>query len=136
LAPQFGIAGGYIAGLPGVLAEVRFHNPFELVATALRIGAGYAVDGSTRKHALLTLDAMYKLTAPDAPGFRSYVGLGVNFDAYTTGRQSGTLGGQAFYGMEANAGSGQFYLEAGYGVIRTGFSPNSQGLNVLVGYKL
>lgn len=139
-SPQVGLSAGYIGSIPGVLGEFRFSEPFDLVATSLRIGAAYAQgedsDGTLRKHALIVLDGIYRLNPPHTPGLRSYFGLGFNYDAYTTGKKSGDLGGHAFYGVEGGRyWGGQMFFEIGYGVIRTGFSPNYTGLTALLGYK-
>ncbi|MFC1637484.1 hypothetical protein ACFL1W_00535 [Candidatus Margulisiibacteriota bacterium] len=135
---QLGISAGYIASIPGVLAEVRAHNPFELLRTSIRFGVGYAQgedsNGTVRKHALIVLDGIYRLNPPQAQGIRSYFGAGINYDVYTTGQVSGALGGQVFYGIEGGRGR-QMFFEVGYGTIRTGFSPDYSGLTALVGYK-
>ena len=131
---------GLVGGMTGVLGGIRFHNPFDLISTSLRIAGIYAqgndTAGTTRKHAIIAIDAIYRLNPPRTRGFRSYIGLGANYDAYTSGRVSGTLGGQAFYGIEGDAGGGAMYLEVGYGMVRTGFSPNYTGVNALVGYRV
>lgn len=138
--PQFGLSAGYIAGIPGAAAELRFHNPFDMIRTSIKLGLGYAqgkdTAGTTRKHALIILDGIYRMSPPQAHGPRSYVGLGLNYDAYTTGQKSGDLGYQAYYGMEfGRARGGQMFLEVGYGAIRTGFSPGQTGATALLGYK-
>lgn len=139
-SPQFGVSAGYFASIPAAIGEIRFHDPFEFKSTSLRLGAGYAQGadsaGVTRKHALLILDGIYRMTAPGAEGLRSYFGLGANYDAYTSGRVSGNVDGQVFYGIEANVGGGQIFAEIGYGLIRTGISPVYKGLNLQVGYKM
>ena len=140
LPPQIGISGGYIAGIPGIVSEIRFHNPLEMISTTLRIGAGYAqgadTAGTIRKHTLIIIDGIYRLNPPNAKGIRNYFGFGMNYDAYTSGQVAGTFGGQAFYGIEGNAGPGaQIFAEVGYGVIRTGFSPNQTGISAQLGYK-
>lgn len=131
---------GLVGGMTGVLGGIRFHNPFDLISTSLRVAAIYAqgndTDSTMRKHAIIAIDAMYRLNPPRTRGFRSYIGLGANYDVYTTGRVSGTLGGQAFYGIEGDAGGGVMYLELGYGLVRTGFSPNYSGINALIGYRV
>ena len=138
---QFGLAAGYIAGIPAILGEIRYHNPFDMVRTSMRLGAAYAegedTAGTKRKHALVVFDGIYRMTPPQAQGMRSYIGLGINFDAYTTGQQQGSVGGQAYYGVEVGrVWGGQMYLEVGYGLIQTGFSPDYTGLNALLGFKL
>ena len=93
-------------------------------------------DKITRKHALLVIDGIYRLNPPATRGIRSYIGLGINYDVYTTGQKSGSFGGQAYYGMEGNFGPGQLFAEFGYGTIRTGFSPDYAGLGAVLGYRL
>lgn len=138
--PRLGLALGALAGITGTQADAQFSEPFGLVSASCRVGIAYAQGddsaGTTRKHALVVLDGIYHFNPPQTQGLRSYFGLGLNFDAYTTGQKSGTLGGQAFYGVEGNAGGGSFYAQIGYTLIRTGFSPNQAGLTALVGYRL
>jgi hypothetical protein len=137
---RLGLAVGALAGITGAQADAQFSEPFGLVRTSGRVGVAYAQGndsaGTARKHALVVLDGLYHLNPPETPGLRSYFGLGLNFDAYTSGQKSGTLGGQAFYGVEGSAGGGSFFAQLGYTVIRTGFSPNQAGLTGLVGYRL
>ena len=135
LEPQIGLAGGLFAATPALLGEIRFFDPFDLISTSLRLGGMYA-QGSSRKHALVFIDWIYRLNPPGTPGINSYVGLGANYNVYTTGRVSGAAGYQAFYGVEGDSGSGRLYLEAGYGTLRTGFSPDSQGYNVMLGFRM
>lgn len=137
---QIGLSGGYVAGIPGAIADIRFHNPFALLRTSTRLGACYAqgkdTAGITRKHALLMLDGIYRLNPPHAQGLRSYIGVGLNYDVYTTGQTSGDLGYQAYYGIEGGPfGGGQTFFEVGYGKIRTGFSPEYTGVTALMGFR-
>ncbi|MBU0672921.1 MAG: hypothetical protein KJ732_07845 [Candidatus Margulisbacteria bacterium] len=139
-SPQVGVSAGYLAGIPGAVAEVRFHDPFDMVRTSIRFGAGYAqgddTAGTLRKHALVIVDGIYRLNPPQAEGLRSYIGLGLNYNVYTTGRVSGAAGYQAFYGIEGGRpDGGQMFFEVGYGSIQTGFSPDYTGLTAQVGYK-
>jgi hypothetical protein len=139
-SPQVGLSAGYIGSIPGARAELKFLEPFDLVSTSIRIGAGYAEgedsDGTLRKHALIILDGMYHLNPPQTRGIRSYIGLGINYDAYTSGQVSGDLGGSAFYGIEGGPVNGlQMFFEIGYGTIRTGFSPDNTGVTALLGIK-
>jgi hypothetical protein len=139
-SPQVGLSIGYVGGIPGALGELRFFEPLDLMATSLRLGAAYAQgedsDKVMRKHALIVLDGIYRLTPHHTRGIRSYIGLGLNYDAYTTGQKSGALGGHAFYGVEGGRHwGGQLFFEIGYGTIRTGFSPDYTGLTALLGYK-
>ncbi|OGC05549.1 hypothetical protein A3H38_06180 [candidate division WOR-1 bacterium RIFCSPLOWO2_02_FULL_46_20] len=137
---QIGLSAGYVAGLPGALLELRLFEPFDLISTSLRVGGAYAQGadsaGTSRKHVLAVLDGIYRLNPPHTQGIKSYFGLGFNYDVYTSGQQNGTLGGQIFYGIEGGQTMGsQMFFEVGYGLIRTGFSPNQMGLTALLGYK-
>ena len=137
---QIGLSGGYIGGIPAVAGEVRWLEPWGLSSTSLRLGAAYAVgadpNGVTRKHALVMVDGIYHLNPVNTPGVNPYLGAGVNYDAYTTGRVNGSIGGEIYLGMEAGTiDSGQIFLEAGYGKIRTGFSPSTSGLFVMTGFR-
>ncbi|HTY13303.1 MAG TPA: hypothetical protein VMD02_03840 [Candidatus Omnitrophota bacterium] len=137
---QMGLAGGCIGGLPAGIAEIRFFEPFGLTATSLRLGAGYA-DGKDandieRQHDLLIAEAVYHLNPAYTPGINPYIGGGINFDTWTTGGGSGSIGGEAYFGLEAGTlSSGQLFIEVGYGKVRTGFSPSNSGLSALAGFR-
>ena len=137
---EIGVVGGMLASMIGGGAEIRFHNPFDLISTTLRITGNYAQgtdsDSVARRHVIMGVDWMYRLNPPHTRGIKSYVGLGANYNVYTSGRVSGTLGGQAFYGVEGSAGGGNMFFEVGYGLVRTGFSPNFMGINAIVGYRV
>jgi hypothetical protein len=144
-APQleFGISGGMIAGITGAVGEVKFNNPFDLVATSLRIGVGYAQgtnkNSATFKSIPVSIDGIYRLNPPGAPGMKSYFGLGANYVAYNSSAAQGTLGGQVFFGLEGEAAQGKVYAEAGYGMLRNSTSDstnNFTGAGIVVGYRL
>ena len=65
----------------------------------------------------------------------NYVGGGLNYVVLTSGRVSGSLGGQLFYGIESKGFNGILFGELGIGILRTGFSPDHQGLTLLLGYR-
>jgi len=137
---QIGIAGGYFGGIPAVVGEVRWFEPWGLSSTSLRLGAAYAQGNDpnsiTRKHALVMVDGIYHLNPVNTPGVNPYLGAGVNYDAYTTGRVSGSIGGEVYFGLEAGTlDSGQVFLELGYGKIRTGFGPSTSGVNLTAGFR-
>jgi len=128
-----GLSAGLFGGIPSVAAEIWFPNIFDTAKFNLRSGVRYA-QGEERKNALACLDGVYFFY--DQTNFRAYLGGGLNYLAYTTGKTSGSVGGQLYLGMEAGSWhSGSFYLEAGYAAIRTGFSPAIKGLNLNIGYK-
>jgi hypothetical protein len=126
-----GISLGYMAGITGARFEF-YMSPF---SNDIRFGGAYAEgkdsESVTRKHTLIFLDMIYQLPESDA-----YCGIGANYDAYTSGRASGSLGGEVFLGQEAGSDKeGKLFLEIGYGAIRTGFSPDYSGLTAMVGFK-
>lgn len=137
---KIGFSAGYIAGVPAVMADFRFFEPFDILSTNARTGVAYAqgVDsaGIERTHFLIIVDGIYRLSAQPAPGLRAYAGLGVNYNAATSDRKTGAIGGQFFYGVEGGRPEeGQTIFEIGYGTIRTGFSPDYMGLTILFGRK-
>ncbi|MFA4858052.1 MAG: hypothetical protein WC636_02055, partial [Candidatus Margulisiibacteriota bacterium] len=106
-----------------------------------RVTGAYATDtkdvgNATRKNVLLGADVILNLNPPATPGIRSYVGLGANYDVYTTGQTQGAIGGQAFYGAEGKLGAGDLFLEVGYGIFRPRVSDDRSGMNLLLGYKV
>jgi len=137
---EFGLSAGLLAGIPGGFAEIRWHNPFEMVSTSLKYGVAYAqgedANGVMRKHALLFLDAVYRMAPMWRRGFKPYIGAGFNYDVYTTDRKSGGLGGQAYLGLEGRIQPGsKLYLELGYGWIKADFFPTYRGMRATLGYR-
>ena len=137
-----GISGGMIAGVPAVIGEIRIKRPFELRAITLKIDLGYAsgkdANSIQRQHFPLIINGIYHLTPPGTPGVNSYLGLGLNLDLWTTDgttSKMGSMGADIFFGLERNAGAGKMFLEAGYDLLKTGFSPDHQGLGFSVGYR-
>lgn len=137
---EFGISAGLLAGISGVLAEIRWNEPFDLPRIGLKYGAAYAqgedINGTTRKHALLFLDAQISLAPRWSGSFRPYLGAGLNYDAYTTGRKSGGSAAQYYLGLEADLNPGSaLYLELGCGGIKADFFPDYEGTQALLGYR-
>ena len=134
--PQLDLSAGYLGGIPAALVGLRYSEPFDLVATSLRLSGAYAQE-TTRKYALVIVDGIYHLNPPQTKGVRSYVGLGANFVAYTSGQRTGTVCGHAYYGVEGGRfQGGKMFFELGYGSIRTGFSPSITGPTALLGVRL
>jgi hypothetical protein len=65
----------------------------------------------------------------------NYLGVGLNYLVLTTGRRSGTVGGEAFYGIQSEGFGGMVFGEIGYAIMRTGFSASYKGASVLAGYR-
>jgi hypothetical protein len=68
-------------------------------------------------------------------GVENYLGFGLNYVVLTTGRVSGSAGGQVLYGVESEGFDGRLFGEIGYGIVRTGFSASQRGLTVMAGYR-
>jgi hypothetical protein len=130
---DIGLMAGLFAGLPALTGEIKFHKFLDIDAAVAKLGVRYAqgddADKVLRKYALVFADGVVDLNA--GPGTILYAAGGVNYLAYTTGKKQGTLGGEAYLGIR----EGGLYAEAGYGAIRTGFSPTSKGLILSVGFK-
>ncbi|OGC05550.1 hypothetical protein A3H38_06185 [candidate division WOR-1 bacterium RIFCSPLOWO2_02_FULL_46_20] len=137
---KIGFSVGFVAGIPAAMADLRFFEPFDILSTNARTGVAYAQGtdsaGTGRTHLLLIVDGIYRLSTQPAPGLRAYTGLGFNYNAATSDRKTGAIGGQLFYGVEGGRPEkGQTIFEIGYGAIRTGFSPDYVGITALFGYK-
>ena len=102
--PRVAVSFGYLAGLIAAQGELRYFEPFGLTQITSQIGLAYAQGEDSnkvlRKHALIILGGAYNLNPPKTSGLRSYIGLAVNYDAYTTGKVQGTFGGEAYYGLK------------------------------------
>lgn len=137
---EFGISLGLLANIPGAYLELRWHNPLDLDYISAKTGVMYAqgkdTAGTERKHALLFVDGIYKLNPFVGEGVGTYIGGGLNYLVLTTGRVAGSIGAEAYLGLESRVGRAEvMYVELGYGAIRTGFSPTYKGLNATVGYR-
>jgi hypothetical protein len=137
---EFGISLGLLANIPGAYLELRWHNPLDLDYVSAKTGVMYAQGkdsaGTERKHALLFVDGIYKMNPFAGEGVGTYIGGGLNYLVLTTGRVAGSIGAEAYLGLESRVGRAEvMYVELGYGAIRTGFSPSYKGLNATVGYR-
>jgi len=134
------LGAGYLASIPGIVGAVRLHNPMGMVSSSIKLGIAYATgkdsDQVDRKHALLFIDGIYRMAPMFKPGIKPYLGLGINLVAYTSGKKTGAIDGQAYLGLEGRMSRrNSAYLEFGYGLIRTGFSPTYKGLHSIIGFK-
>jgi hypothetical protein len=137
---EIGFSFGYNAGIPVIFGEIREHNPFQLQGVSFRFAVGYSQgpdkDDRLRKHALIFGDVIYRLTPLFSPGIKTYLGGGLNYNVYTTGKKIGSSGYNLFLGFEGNIRRWKkVYLEVGYGSIRTGFSPDYNGHRLTLGYR-
>lgn len=137
---EFGFSAGLLAGIPGAYAELRWNNPFTLEFASIKTGVMYAdgkdTSGTERKHFLIFTDGVYRFVAASADNIGTYIGGGINYLAMTSGRVSGTVGGEVYLGLESKMSKGEYlYVEMGYGAVRTGFSPTYKGLGATVGFR-
>lgn len=134
---DLGIAGGSFSSASGLNLEMRLQTPYVMgpATTSLRLAGGYYLSRDMdRRYALIQTDAMLNSPAGMITGVENYFGFGLNYVAMTTGRVSGALGGQVFYGVEGDGFAGTMFGEIGYGIMRTGFSPSHKGITLLVGF--
>lgn len=139
-ALEAGLSGGFFASIPAAVADLRWHNIMEIERVSARTGVIYAQgedsNKTLRKHALLFLDGIYRLDSMAMKGAGTYVGVGVNYLVYTSGKVSGIWAGQMYVGLDSRISKKEvLYVELGYGYIRTGFSPTYRGLNATIGYR-
>ncbi len=129
---------GALAGATCVNAEARFDLPYVLKAanSSSRISLGYAFgQDDARKYVPFCADIMLNLPPGKITGMDNYLGVGLNYVVITSGRVAGTIGGQMFYGVEAEGFGGKLFGELGYGILRTGFSSSHKGVTLLIGFR-
>lgn len=138
--PQYEIGGrgGIFCGTTALIGEARF--PLRLVlgpaTTAVRLSAGLTQDWEmSRRYVPVCLDMIYNFPPDWFSGVENYLGFGLNYVALTTGRVSGSAGGQLLYGIESEGFDGRVFGEIGYGILRTGFSASQKGLTIMAGYR-
>lgn len=139
-ALEAGLSFGFFANIPAAVADLRWHNIMDIERASARTGVIYAQgedsNKTLRKHALLFADAVYRLDSMAMEGAGTYVGAGLNYLVYTSGRVSGIWAGQVYLGLDSRISKREvLYVELGYGYIRTGFSPTYRGLNATIGYR-
>lgn len=135
---EIGSTAGLFSASTGAFGELRFALPyiFGPATTSLRIGGGIAQSEDTsRRYAPVQIDGILNFPAGWFTGVKNYLGAGLNYVVLTSGRIPGTIGGQAFYGVESGGFGGKLFGEMGFGILRTGFSPPHQGVTVLFGYR-
>lgn len=135
---EIGGAVGLFAAATALNGELRFPLPyiFGPAVTSFRIAGGYAqsVDMG-RRYASLQIDGIFNYPPGWFTGVDNYLGAGLNYVVLTSGRTSGSFGGEVFYGVEGTGFGGKLFGEIGYGILRTGFSPSHGGTTLLVGYR-
>jgi hypothetical protein len=129
---EFGISLGLLAGIPGGSVEFKWNQ----LKTGVMYAQGKDLDGNERKNALVFVDGIYRFSSPVKRDNGVYLGGGLNCLVYTTGQVQGGVGAEIYLGIDSIIGKTEsVYVELGYGVIRTGFSPTINGLNAVLGYR-
>jgi hypothetical protein len=164
-APAAGLLGmglmtqadlGIVAGnMIGLLGSIVLPDPMGLAgmvglpanAVSYKLGLGYAQgkdkNESDWKAVPIIVDGVLSLPADMMGGIESYVGAGINYVVYRTGQTGGSLGGQAYAGVQGDLGlGGKTYGQVGIGYLRTGDGGDKgsystgYGLSLLVGQKI
>jgi hypothetical protein len=95
-------------------------------AVSWKIGLGGAlaskdINDNERKAIPLFIDGVLAIPADVMGGIDSYVGGGVNYVLYGSGKEAGSYGGQVYYGIKGDIGlGGDSYAELAYSIIRSG----------------
>ena len=135
---KIGGTAGLFSASTGAFGEIRFSLPyiFGPATTSVRLAGGLAQsDDTSRRYAPIMLDWIFNLPAGWFTGVENYAGMGLNYVVITSGRVPGSIGGQFFYGVQSRGFGGKLFGEMGYGVLRTGFTPDHKGTTVLFGYR-
>lgn len=136
---QIAAAGGIFSGTFGFNAGIIVPQRLPKIgptSSAFRVMGGFAQSmGGERRYLPLQIDGILNFPAGWITGEDNYVGAGINYTLITTGRTAGTFGGEIFYGVVSEGFEGYLFGELGYGTLRTGFSPQQEGVSLLVGYQ-
>jgi hypothetical protein len=137
---RFDLGGtvGVFCGAVGINGEVRFPLRFVVgpARASLRFSTGFEQSkDSSRRYVPVCFDGILNFPPGWFTGVENYLGAGLNYVALTSGRVSGTVGGQIFYGVESDGFGGRVFGEIGYGYLRTGFDPSHKGLTVMAGFR-
>lgn len=142
LAPslELGYSLGLIAGIPAAKVELIWNRLFSVKNLRAKSGVMYAqgedANKTTRKNALIFLDGVWEIQPAEVGEVGTYLGGGINYLVYTSGRVSGISGGEVYFGLQNRYGKKEIlYLELGYSAIRTGFSPAFKGVNATIGLR-
>ncbi|MFH1684559.1 MAG: hypothetical protein ABIA67_06730 [Candidatus Margulisiibacteriota bacterium] len=124
--------------MAGVRGDVIFADPLMLGekiglaedAVEYKVGLGFALT-DTLKTVPLYADAIVYLKEGSLFGMDPYVGAGLNYNLYGTGKVSGGLGGQLSLGVLADFGLGsRTEIALGYGTHKVGDNLSVSGLTI------
>lgn len=135
LTANGGLFSGATAINFGLILPQRFPR-IGPASSALRLTGGFAQSLiGDRRYLPFQLDGMLNFPAGWITGEDNYFGAGINYTVLTTGRTAGTFGGEIFYGVVSEGFDGYLFGELGYGVLRSGISPQQDGVSLLIGYQ-
>lgn len=135
---EIGAATGLFAATTGFIGEIRLPLSYVVgpATSTLRVSGGLVQSEDTdRKYAVICGDGVLNFPPESITGVENYAGVGLNYVVLTTGRKTGTIGGEIFYGVEGTGFGGKLFGEIGWGILRTGFSASHKGTTLLIGYR-
>ena len=135
---EAGGMAGVFGGTTAFLIEARLPLRWLLGPTTsvFRLSAGLTQTREMdRRYLPLNFDLIFNFPPGWFSGVGGYLGAGVNYVLRSTGGQPGTIGLQAFYGVDSDGFGGKLFGEIGYGILRSGITPANRGPNVLFGYR-
>lgn len=151
-----GYSVGYLAGKSVIVGrgDIILADPLGIGpmlglsedAVAWKVGLGGAmaskdINDNEAKAIPLFADGIINIPADVMGGIDSYVGAGVNYVLYGSGKETGSYGGQIYYGVKGDVGlGGDSYAELAYSIIRSGSSVTSpysmKGIGINIGTEL
>lgn len=135
---EVGGVAGLFSGASALMGEARFplHFIFGPATTLFRVSTGLAQSrDADRRYVPVNIDLVFNFPPGWFTGVENYLGAGLNYVVLTSGRVSGTIGGQLFYGVQSEGFGGVVFGEMGYGMLCTGFAASHKGTTIMVGYR-
>jgi len=134
---NMGFGLGMNSGMYGINfdTKINVNSIFNLSDPGIKIGAFYADSNNLgtalpqRKFLGLDINGMFYLTR------NIYLGAGFNYPLKITGGLLGDFGSQIFIGSDMKFGSGEFFMELGYGETRVQGYDQYKGTSALLGYR-
>lgn len=129
------VSVGYLMGKSVITgrANLVLADPFALgpmlglsqnaISWKLGLGglSGKDTNDVEKKAVPIYFDGVIALPADMLGGVESYIGAGVNYAVYGSGKTAGSYGGQIYYGLCGDIGlGGKSFAELGYGIVRSG----------------
>ena len=114
---ELGATAGVFASTTAVNLEMRLPLVWIVgpAKTSLRASGSFSqTENADRRYAFAACDGILNFPAGWLTGVENYLGVGLNYTMMTTGRRSGALGGQLFYGIESEGFGGRIFGEMGW----------------------